>query len=93
MLSRDKYIPLLNLRQGGFNYSACAPFTKYCERIKAFRETGGLKHIHKNVLDKACFSDDAAYSDSKDLPKRTISDKILKNAVYEISKFLDIYKS
>ena len=37
------------------------------------------------MLDKACFADDAAYSDSKDLAKRTISDKILKNRAYDIA--------
>ena len=31
-----------------------------------------------NELDKACFVLDAAYSDSKDLTKRTAADKILK---------------
>ena len=31
-------------------------------------------------------ADDAAYSDGKDLAKRTISDKILKNREYEIAR-------
>ena len=34
---------------------------------------------------EAYFADDGAYSDSKDLAKRTISDKILKNKPYEIA--------
>ena len=42
-----------------------------------FRETGNLKHLHRNELDKACFAHDAAYSDSKNL------DKILKDRAYE----------
>ena len=29
-----------------------------------------------NELNKACFTHDAAYSDSKDLTKRTVVDKI-----------------
>ena len=33
-------------------------------------------------LDKACFAYDEAYSDTKDLAKRTISDKVLKDKVY-----------
>ena len=37
-------------------------------------------------LDKVCFTHDAAYSDSKDLAKRTISDKILKDRAYEIAR-------
>ena len=34
----------------------------------------------------ACFAQDAAYFDSKDLGKRTISDKILKDRSYEIAR-------
>ena len=52
--------------------------------ILKFKETGNLKQC-RNVLDKACFADDAAYSDSKDLAKRTISDKILKDRAYDIA--------
>ena len=39
-----------------------------------------------NELDKACFTHDAAYSDSKDLTKTTIADKILKNKAFDIAK-------
>ena len=35
-------------------------------------------------MDKACFAHEAEYSDSKDLVKRTLSDKIWKNRAYEI---------
>ena len=37
-------------------------------------------------LDKACFAHDAAYSDSKDLTKRTAADKILRNTAFNIAK-------
>ena len=40
----------------------------------------------RNKLGKACFADDAAYSDSKDLVKSTISDKILKERANEIPR-------
>ena len=44
-------------------------------------------YIHE--LDKACFAHDAAYySDGKDLAKRTISEKILKDRAYEIDRKL-----
>ena len=39
-----------------------------------------------NELAKACFTHDAAYSDSKDLTKRTVADKILKNKAFDIAK-------
>ena len=42
--------------------------------------------MYKNELDKACFIHDAAYSDSKDLTKRTVVDKNLKNKVFDIAK-------
>ena len=77
-MTGDKFIPELHLKQPGFTYRACGPFTKDRERRQKFRKTGSLKHLYRNELDKACFAHDAAYSDSKDLVKRTISDKILK---------------
>ena len=66
--------------------------SKHCERIQKFKETGYIykhlykKHLYKNELGKACFGHDAAYSDSKDLSKRTISDKILEDRAYEIPR-------
>ena len=56
--------------------------TKHRERIHKFRETGNWKDLYRNELDKACFAHDAAYSDRKDLAKRTISDKIFKDRAY-----------
>ena len=79
-------MPELHLKQPGFTYSACGPFTKHRERIQKFRETGNLKHLYRNELDKACFAHDAAYYNSKDLAKRTISDKILKDRAYGIAR-------
>ena len=86
LLAGDKLMPELHLRQPGFAYSVCGAFTKHRERIQIFRKTGDLKHLYRNELDKACFDHDAAYSNSKDLAKRTIADKILKNRAYGIAK-------
>ena len=85
-LNEGKFMPDLHLKQLGFTYSAFGPFTKHQERIKKFRETCNLKHLYKNELEKTCFVHDAAYSNSKDLTKRTISDKILKDRAYEIAR-------
>ena len=51
LLTGDKFIPELHLKQPGFTYSVCGPFTKYRERIQNFRETGSLKHLYRNELD------------------------------------------
>ena len=79
-------MPELHLKQPGYTYITCRLFTKHCERIQKFRETGNLKHLYRNKLDKACFANDAAYSDSKDLAKKTISGKILKDRANEITR-------
>ena len=79
----------LHLKQPGFTYSACGPFTKHRERIQKFRETGSLKDLYRNQLEKACFAQDAAYSDSQDLVKRTNLDKILKDRAYELQEIVN----
>ena len=79
-------MPEMHLRQPQFTYSACGPFTKHKQRIQKFKETGDTNYICKNELDEACFAHDAAYSDSKDLTKKTVADKILKNRAFNIAK-------
>ena len=86
LLAGDKFMPEMHLRQPQFTYSPCGPFTKHKQRIQKFKETGDTNYIYKNELDKACFAHDAVHSDSKDLTKRTIADKILKNKAFNISK-------
>ena len=76
----------MHLRQPQFTYSTCGPFTKHKQRIQKFKETGDINYIYKNELGKACFAHDAAYSDSKDLTKRNVADKILKNKAFNIAK-------
>ena len=83
LLAGDK---CMHLRQPQFTYSACGPFTKHKQRIQKFKETGDTNYIYKNELDKACFAHDAAYSNSKDLTKRTAADKILRIRVFNIAK-------
>ena len=50
----------MHLKQPGFTYSACGPFTKNKERTCKFKETGGTNYIYKNEFDKACFQHDIA---------------------------------
>ena len=78
-------MPELHSKQPGFTYSTCGSFTKHRERIQKFRKAGNLKHLYRNELNKACFAHDPAYSDSRELAKSTVSDKILKDRAYEIA--------
>ena len=86
LLIGDKFMPEIHLRQPQFTYIACGPFTKHEQRIQKLKETGDTNYLYKNELDKTCFVQDAAYSDSKDLTKRTVTDKILKNKAFDIAK-------
>ena len=71
LLLGGKCMPGMHLRQPGFIYSACGPFTKNKERTEKFTQTGNTDFIYKNELDKACFQHDMAYGKSKDLARRT----------------------
>ena len=75
----------MHLKQPGFTYSACRPFTENKERIQKFKETGDTSYIYKNELDTACFQHNMAYGGFKDL-KRTASDKILRDKAFNIAK-------
>ena len=86
----QKFMPELDLKQSEFKYRGCGPFTKHRERVLKFRKTGNLRDLYRSELDKACFAHNAAYSDSKDLAKRTISDKTVKNRTYKIVRNNDV---
>ena len=83
LLAGDKFMPEIHLKQPQFTYSACGPFTKNKERIQKFNETGDLRYIYRNELDKACFQHDMAYGD---LAKRIAADKFLRDKAFNISK-------
>ena len=42
----------MHLKQLGFTYSACEPFTENKERIKKIKETGGTNYLYINKLSK-----------------------------------------
>ena len=86
LLAGDKFMPEMHLKQPGFTYSACGPFTKSKERIQKFKEAGDTSYIYKKELDKACFQHDMVYGDFKDLARRTASDKVLRNKASNIAK-------
>ena len=82
LLVGDKFMSEMHLRQPGFTYSGCGPLLKI---KKEFKETGDASYIYKNELDKACFQHDMAYGDFKNLTKRTIADKVLRDKAFKIA--------
>ena len=70
LLVGEKFMPEMHLKQPGFTYSACSPFTKNKEKIEKFMQTGKTDFIYKTELDEACLQHDMAYGKSKDLIKK-----------------------
>ena len=51
-------MPEMHLRQPGFTYSACKPFSKNKERIQKFKQTWDSWYIYQDELNKSCFQHD-----------------------------------
>ena len=83
----DIVMPMYNLIEYSDNYAkTTGSLWQYCKDIPARNANDEIIVFDGNELDKACFVHDAAYSDSKDLTKRTIADKNLKNRAFDITK-------
>ena len=69
-------MPEMQLKQPGFTYSACGPFK--------LMQTGNTDFIYRNELDKVWLQHDVAYGKTKDLVKRTQTDKVLRDKAFKI---------
>ena len=49
-------MPEMHLKQPGFTYSACRPFTKNKKRIQKFKETGDTSSFTKMNLIRLVFN-------------------------------------
>ena len=85
LLAEDTFMPEMYLKQPGFTYSPCRPFTRNNQRIQKFMQTGDANYIYKNELDKSCFQHDMAYGYFTDLKRRAQSDKVLKEKGFAIA--------
>ena len=84
LLTGDKFMPEMHLKQPRFTCSAYGPFTKNKERIEKFMKGGNTDFIYRIELDKACFQHDMAYGKAKDLVRRTQSDKVLRYKAFRL---------
>ena len=74
----------MHLKQPGFTYSACRPFTKDKERIQKFKETGDKKSIFTKMnLIKLVFN---MIWHVEILVRRTASDKVSRDKAFNIVK-------
>ena len=86
LLTGDKFMPEMHLKQPEFTYSAGGQFTKNKEKIQKLKKTGDTNYINKNELGKACVQHDMAYGDFKDLKRRKFSNKVLRDKAFNIAK-------
>ena len=56
LLAVAKFVLEIHLKQRGFTYSACGPFTKNKEIIQKFKETGDKNYNYKNELEWLIFN-------------------------------------
>ena len=56
LLAGDKFMPEMHLRQPGFTYNACVPFTRTKKRIKKFMQSGNTDFFTKVNLIKHVFN-------------------------------------
>ena len=56
------------------------------KELKKNKETADGSYIYKNELDKACFQQDMAYGDFKDITRRTAYDEVLGDKAINIAK-------
>ena len=47
-MAGDTFMPEMHLKQHGFTYNNCGPFTKNKERIETFMQTGNTGFIYRN---------------------------------------------
>ena len=55
-------------------------------KFKSLKKAGSSRYIFRNEIDSTYFQDDIAYVDFKDLPRRTVCDKLLPDKAFEIAK-------
>ena len=85
LLTGDKFMPEMHLRQPGFTYSAADHLLK-TEKTQKIKEKENSRYTHQNEVDKACFEYGLTYGDFKDLLRRTASVKLLRDKSFNIAK-------
>ena len=61
LLIGNKFMHKVHLKQPGFTYNACGPFTKNKERIEKIMRTANTGCIYKNDFDEAWFQQVMVY--------------------------------
>ena len=79
LLAEGNFIAEMHLQRPELMYSACSPFNKNKKLIKKSQETGDLRYIYQNELDKVFSQPNMTSEDFKDLARRSAADKVLRD--------------
>ena len=71
MLANNEFIRKIDLKQPWFVNSAYGSFIKNKKQIQKLKDTGDLRFIYQNKVDKQCFQNDMAYGNFQDLAKNS----------------------
>lgn len=74
------------LGKPGITYGACETLTTNKQRIQKFKETQDSRYIYLSELGKVCFQHNMASGDFQDLPRRTVSDKVLHHKAFNFAE-------
>ena len=87
LLTGDKFLPEILLKQPGFTYSACGLFTKNKEKIQKFMLTGNTNyHGYQSGLVSMVyrfFDKSSKVSAAKSMSNQKLSDKLHKSITRE----------
>ena len=87
LLAGDKFMSGMDW-EPAFMYSFGGLCIKPKERTIKLKKTGDLRYVCQTVLDKVYFQHDMAYWDFKDLLKKAVSDKFLRDKAFYFAKNL-----
>ena len=87
LLAGDTFMPEMYLKQPGFTYSACGPFTKNKERIQKYKKQEIQAVFTKMNLIKLVFK---MIWHMRILPRKKTSDRILRDKAFNIAKILNM---
>ena len=88
LLAGDTFMPEMYLKQPGFTYSACGPFTKNKERIQKYKKQEIQAVFTKMNLIKLVFK--MIWHMRRILPRKKTSDRILRDKAFNIAKILNM---
>ena len=86
ILVGDQFMPEIHLKQPGLLKVLVDHLLKIKKEFKNLKKIEDSRYTYRNGLHKTWFQHDMAYEDFKDLARKTVSDKFLRDKTFNIAK-------